>query len=219
MSPAAAREPITSGRLITALGLVLLGALLVFGGIRVLRFDMLQRDVDTALTGEYWRTQTVQSLRAFEPEIEPWRDTPGLRPSADLLWLRLGRATGLVGLERQAEVVRLIGVAPVDAGAWLQLAISSWAASNRPLAYDAWRMAALLAPREREQVLQRLALVLPAWLDLPEDLKQQILFEINVNSETGTRFASDFGKILKRVPAPIRQQFDADWTTFGKPAS
>lgn len=218
MSPVAAVAPSTAGRLVSALGVVVLGGLLVFGGLRFLQFEMMRRDVDAALSGEFWRTQTLQSLRAFEPEIQSWRDTPGLRAPADQLWLRLGRATGLVGLKRQGDVVRLIGVAPTDPDAWLQLAISSWAASNRPLAYDAWRMAALLAPRERGAVFERLALMLPAWLYLPDDLKKQILFEINMNSETGKRFAWAFGAMLKRVPQAARAQFEADWAAFGKPA-
>ncbi|MBS9475735.1 hypothetical protein [Ancylobacter radicis] len=204
--------------LVSAL-LVVLSALLVYQGIQLWRFNALEQQATATLEGEYWRAETIQPLVDLRDSLTGWQDTAGMRSRARQLGSRLGQAMGQSPSATQRDAAAVLAVDPVNASAWMDLAIASWAASDRALAYEAWKMSSLVAPREMGHVTRRMAFLLALWPQAPDELKQQFFFQLNLMFGASRYFGTPWRKLMAKVPADIRKQVDAEWRAYGRPAS
>jgi hypothetical protein len=73
----------------------------------------------------------------------------------------------------------LLARAPLNAGAWLDLAISRRAAGEDiSRVADALRLSALTGPRESRLMAGRVAFALPFWGALPEDVRARLIGDL-----------------------------------------
>ncbi len=199
--------------------LIAMSAGLVFAGWQLWRFQALEGRAQALLAGEYWTAETLVPLFDARSELQAWAETPGVRSRARQMSLSLTQAMSGSPAQIQREAASVLMVSPVDASAWMSLATASWAASNPALAYEAWKMSSLVAPREMEAVKRRLAFLLAIWPEAPDELKRQFFYQLRLMLSLNSRFGWEWYQLIQRVPAQVRKQVEADGRAYGPPRS
>jgi hypothetical protein len=198
MSPALAR--------FTRLLVILVCAGLVARGWDLLRYDRVAKGAGVALSDGLY----AQAPPLIQ-DLEPWAHRRGVKGEARSLQVRLSQLAGgplgdegSEGVDLEPGLMRFLMVYPADSMAWLALAQVRWAKGQTDDALKAWRLAALVAPREGYALPDRVMFGVERWPELTEDDQRRVLRDIAIVAQAN-EVAGRLRGSLSRL-APDRQR-------------
>lgn len=202
-------------RTISALVFIVLAGLLIFGGVRLWRFQALDDRVMASLSGEYLKASSLQPMVALKAEVGDWTATPGVAGRARELYLRLAQAMAEPASNVQVAAANVLAIDPANSAVWLDLATASWLSRQPDTALAAWNMSYVTGPREFDLVHWRVAFLVSLWPELPNSAKEMMFSQLQVIfGEANRSFGPYWRRLLARLTPDVRAQIEREWRAY-----
>jgi hypothetical protein len=197
--------------------LVSVYALVVWKGIELSRFALLQVRVDNVILLSARQEKGQVSTKASElgDVLSNWHNVAGVRSDAASASIAIKRLTSPITLRSlEPDAISILTVRPMAAQAWALLA-GTRLLSGQPIekAASALQTALMLAPNEDNLIAERLVYGLIMWEHLSPSAKERIALDLSIVGEGGVAADIEKARIViaeknKAVRDDIRARLD-----------
>lgn len=215
MMALAGAQPRWVGRVVFSALTVLVAGWMIYKGIELIRFDHLNRRVASTLAADVGKSSPPAELTTLQDDIGAWRDSSGVRALARTQYQALGRASYQQPSASMANAVSILQIDPVIPNPWLDIAEAAWATpETHALAFEAWAMSSIVAPRELEALQRRISFLAAVWPDASEAQKRRMFFEVDSLLDKQNAMRTQWRFILASLSPDRRREVEEAFRVY-----